>query len=158
LVPLGKKIRFDESVSEKLNSVNVKVKRSHRNGRVVDIDFDNDRSNRYRSGIDYIMGIDGRLKDERGDEVEVINNSGNDYRYNQSDSEIKRSEQDAIQKRIEIEKQKKEESERIIKDLEEKQKAEQKKTTVFKKESNGSKEESSFVSGPSPVSAMAEWF
>ena len=39
LVPAGKKIRFDESVKRKLNSIHVKVKRSERRNRVKGLEI-----------------------------------------------------------------------------------------------------------------------
>ena len=61
-VPIGKKIRFDESVNRKLNAVNVKVKREYRRNRIVSIGFDdNERNFNYRTGIDYVMGANGEL-------------------------------------------------------------------------------------------------
>ncbi|HLF46745.1 MAG TPA: PspC domain-containing protein [Chitinophagaceae bacterium] len=81
-IPVGKKIRFDESVSDKLNPVNIRVKRNSgwRNGRMrVDIDeFD---SFRWMKNTDYIMGVDGELKNADGSPV-----LKNNYRYNDNDS------------------------------------------------------------------------
>jgi len=85
LVPVGKKIRFDESVDNKLNPTNIRVKRSYRRNRIVDIDVDEDYRNRFRSGVDYVMGIDGSLKEVGGNGVI---RSGN-YRYDDSDTNKK---------------------------------------------------------------------
>ena len=85
LVPVGKKIRFDESVDNKLNPTNIRVKRSYRRNRIVDIDVDEDYRNRFRSGVDYVMGIDGSLKEVGGNGVI---RSG-DYRYDDSDTNKK---------------------------------------------------------------------
>lgn len=153
-VPVGKKIRFDESVNNKLNSVNVRVKRSYRRNRVVGVEFDDNRSDRYRSGIDYVMGINGTLKDEQGEDA--VKEPDNNYRYENNDSDNKDSRQDDIQRRIEIEKQKKEESERIIKDLEERKKKSQ--TRIVKKIRIDRNEEKAFVVGPTPASSLIQWF
>jgi hypothetical protein len=81
-VPVGKKIRFDESVNNKLNPTNIRVKRSYRRNRIVDIDVEEDYRSRFRSGVDYVMGIDGSLKEVGGNGVI---RSG-DYRYDDGDS------------------------------------------------------------------------
>ncbi|MGH2553191.1 MAG: hypothetical protein ACRDEB_05705, partial [Chitinophagaceae bacterium] len=83
-VPVGKKIRFDESVNDKLNAVNVKVKRSYRRKRIVDIEINESRTNRYRPGVDYIMGANGELKGPDG--TQVNNPTENNYRYQNIDS------------------------------------------------------------------------
>ena len=83
LVPVGKKIRFDESVNDKLNPANIRVKRSYRRNRIVDIDVEEDYWHRFRSGVDYVMGIDGSLKDVSGNTD--YRRSG-DYRYEENDS------------------------------------------------------------------------
>ncbi len=85
LVPVGKKIRFDESVDNKLNPTNVRVRRSYRRNRVVDIDVEEDYRNRFRSGVDYVIGIDGSLKEVGGNGVI----KPGDYRYDDNDTNIK---------------------------------------------------------------------
>ena len=81
-IPVGKKIRFDESVRNKLNPVNIRVKRDRgwRNGRMR-FDLEEYDSFRWKENTDYIMGVDGELKNVDGSPV--INY---DYRYNDSDS------------------------------------------------------------------------
>ncbi|MCB0774773.1 MAG: PspC domain-containing protein [Chitinophagaceae bacterium] len=84
-VPIGKKIRFDESVNRKLNAVNVKVKREYRRNRIVSIGFDdNERNFNYRTGIDYVMGANGELlSTEPGAPVPPPPPApGEEYRYN----------------------------------------------------------------------------
>ncbi len=103
MVPVGKKIRFDESVNDKLNPANIKVKRNNRRNRVVDIEMENDYWHRFRSGIDYVMGIDGSLKAVSGSVIK-----SNDYRYDENDS-IR------IKKEIEIKKQELKELEELKK-------------------------------------------
>ncbi len=76
----------------------------------MEIEFDERYSFRYRSDVDYVMQNDGTLKDESGNSV-----NANDYRYNESDSSN-------IEKLLQDEKRKQEESERKIKELEKKQK------------------------------------
>ncbi len=169
-IPAGKKIRFDRTVNEKLNPTNFRIKRKGYRRRGVDIEFENDYSQRLRSEVDYTMGEDNLLRDDLGNLPENNNrnnyrrndsnnkNNNNDYRYDdgRKDTSVKTVSPADIQRQIDEEKRKKEESERKIKDLEQKQKAKDSKVVVFKTKSHS--EEGSFVSGPSPVSSMAEWF
>jgi len=95
-VPVGKKIRFDESVTRKLNPVKFKVKRRYYRNRGINIQFDDDDYFDFRTDVDYTMGIDGELKDDSG------RSSGTgDYRYDDNDS-IR------LQKENELKKQNKE--------------------------------------------------
>ena len=113
LVPVGKKIRFDRSVKDKLNPADFRVNRRYRRNRVVDIQFDNYYRFRYRSDVDYVMGIDGYLKDPAG----VTINNGGSYRYNEVNNDSA-----SIQRQIETEKRRREEIDQNIKELEKKQK------------------------------------
>lgn len=156
-IPIGKKIRFDESVNDKLNPVNVRVERSRRRNRVVGFDIDSDyRSHRYRSGVDYIMDINGRLKDENGTEVKDAVVPDSNYRYPGNNTTPSNTPENDIQKRIDIEKRKKEESEKIIRDLEEAKKKSQ--TSIKKTIKKVNTEEKAFASGPLPASSLVQWF
>ncbi|OSZ81333.1 hypothetical protein CAP36_08890 [Chitinophagaceae bacterium IBVUCB2] len=156
-IPIGKKIRFDESVNDKLNPVNVRVERSRRRNRVVGFDIDSDyRSHRYRSGVDYIMDINGRLKDENGTEVKDAVVPDSNYRYPGNNTAPSNNPENDIQKRIDIEKRKKEESEKIIRDLEEAKKKSQ--TSIKKTIKKVNTEEKAFASGPLPASSLVQWF
>jgi hypothetical protein len=70
-IPPGKKIRFDETVLEKLDPADFKFSRSHRyrtvvNGRVrYRYSYDEDHFP-YSTNVDYTMGQDGKLKDPEG--------------------------------------------------------------------------------------------
>jgi len=112
-VPVGKQIRFDKTIKEKLNPSNFRVNRRYRGNRVVDIEFDNRYSFRYRTDVDYVMEIDGTLKDVSGNAV----NRNDTYRYDSVNNDSLN-----IQKQIEEERRKREESDRKIKELEKKQK------------------------------------
>jgi len=148
-VPIGKQIRFDESVNDKLNSLNVRVKRGSRRNRVVDVEID-DRSSRFRSGIDYTMGINGKLKTETGEVIE--SKPDNEYRYPVTDSVDKKNN---IQKLIEEEERKKEESDRKIKEL----KKEIKPEAIVPSENIDIKNvEGAIAGGLSPVSSLVQWF
>jgi len=140
-VPVGKKIRFDESVDDKLNSVNVKVRRSYRRRRIVGVEINDDHSFRYHSGIDYIMGIDRKLRTMDGS---AVTQPDIDYRYKNNDS-------------INLEKsiqQKKQE----LKDLEEKKNEKQQKPIAFRQGSLDERENQSIADSPSPVLSLMSWF
>lgn len=124
-VPKGKKIRFDASVTDKLNIGRVTVNR--RNRRNMGISVDNDYDFSFMTGVDYTMGIDGKLQQDglkQSDATPRRNNTGN-YRYNSADTiaPVTTPEEEA-QQQLEEEKRKiREESERRIKELEDKAKA-----------------------------------
>ena len=83
-VPVGKKIRFDESVTRKLNEINIRIKRQYNNDRVIGIDIEPDEDNFwYRAGVDYTMQEDGSLKSSDGSPV---SRPDDNYRYNKNDS------------------------------------------------------------------------
>jgi phage shock protein PspC (stress-responsive transcriptional regulator) len=117
-VPVGKKIHFDSSVPDKLNPANFKIKRTRRhrttmNGRVI-VDYSyGDNYFRFRTDIDYIMGIDGKLKDPSGNSI----NSSEYYMYYDESNDTLN-----LRQQLEEEKRKREESDKKIKELEKKQK------------------------------------
>ena len=161
-VPIGKKLRFDESVERKLNLLNVKVRRTYRRNRVSGFEIiDEENSYRYHSGIDYVMGADGELKDENGKAVSttVESHTNGDYRYPANDSIEKKERQNDIQQQIEEEKRKKEESDKRIKDLEEEKKKVEvvKPTTRIKKQENKDNGEG-YAGGPSPATSLVQYF
>ena len=139
LVPIGKKIRFDESVNSKLNPTSFKIKRNYRRNGIVGITISDDNiyMNRFRSDVDYIMGIDGNLKDTEG--KNIVND---EYRYQKNDSiELKRS----------IERKKRE-----LEELEEKQK--NLKPTTFKKIRMDDKNDEIASGSPSPIISLLGMF
>ena len=156
-VPAGKKIRFNKSVTDKLNSIHIQVKKGGRRNRITGFEITSEESDfRYSPEVDYVMGIDGELKDPNG--TTVTTQPGNDYRYPATDSAAKSD----IQKQIEEEKRKQEErnkeSERKIKELQDKQTTTPAKPTVLNKKVNNKTEDGAFAGGPSPVSSLVEWF
>lgn len=81
-VPVGKKIRFDQSVKSKLNAATIRS----RNGRRRDIDFvfNDDAYYWWRTNRDYTMQENEQLKDvESGTEIPA---NRNDYRYDRDDN------------------------------------------------------------------------
>lgn len=157
-VPKGKKIRFDASVTDKLNIGRVTVNR--RNRRNMGISVDNDYEFAFFTGVDYTMGIDGKLLQ---DGVKVSesgaprrNNNGN-YRYNSNDTATSVTpavspEEEANQKLEEEKRKIREESERKIKELEDKAKAA--KSVSLLKRKKDAKTEGDIVGIPSPVSSL----
>lgn len=156
-VPAGKKIRFDETI-DKLHSFNITINERNdwrRNGK-QDWDFDDERFG-YKTNVDYTMGADGQLKDQNG--TTVSTSSGNDYRYEKSDSIAK----DEIQRQIEEEKRKQDErnreSERKIKELQDKQKTSVINKDKIKRNLKNNDKSDAVAIGPSPVSSLlVEWF
>jgi phage shock protein PspC (stress-responsive transcriptional regulator) len=143
LVPVGKKIRFDESVNDKLNPTSFKIRRSYRrNG--IDIRIKEDvYMNRFRSNVDYIMGIDGTLRDATGNSI--INN---DYRYdNKKDTN----------NTIEEQRKKVEEEQRKLRQLEEHE-IKKKNTGTGKSESMDNKNSDVATGSPSPVFSLVTMF
>ncbi|HEY6064338.1 MAG TPA: hypothetical protein VIV35_12055, partial [Chitinophagaceae bacterium] len=115
-VPVGKKIKFDESVKEKLNPVNFKIRKRYYRRKLISIEVNDDRYFRYKTGVEYTMGADGILKDGEGMPAAQPNN---DYRYPKNDSLD-------LEKTIEQKKQE-------LKDLEEKKAKQQSKPNVILK-------------------------
>ncbi|MBK6936180.1 MAG: PspC domain-containing protein [Chitinophagaceae bacterium] len=160
-VPVGKKVRFDQSVRRKLNSIHVKVKRSYRRDRVVGIEIDDSNENDfyYQTGVDYVMGIDGYLKDPSGTAVSS-HSDNSEYRYNEGAApQPKPAVNDSIQRLIDEENKKieeaKKESERKIRELQEKAK-QVKPTTRITKEVL--KNNDAVAISPSPASSLVQWF
>jgi phage shock protein PspC (stress-responsive transcriptional regulator)/vacuolar-type H+-ATPase subunit H len=153
-VPKGKKIRFDPSVTEKLNIGRVTVNR--RNRRNAGFSVDNDYEFSFLTGVDYIMGIDGKLQQDGVKQSSVEPRRGNtsNYRYNSKDT-VEPANDPAEDARQQLEEEKKrirEEGERKIKELEEKAKA-GKPVTMLKKKKDA-RMEGDIVGIPSPVSSL----
>ncbi len=108
-IPIGKKLRFDESVDDKLNPTSFKVRRMNRRNRGINYEFDDNDSYRFHSGVDYIMTSTG-LKDPGG---RTLDNSSYRYRSDETDTIN-------VKEQIEEQKRQREESDRRIKELEEK--------------------------------------
>jgi phage shock protein PspC (stress-responsive transcriptional regulator) len=153
MVPIGKKIRFDESVTDKLNPVNFRIRKRYRRSRINNIEFSSDYSFRFNTGVDYIMGIDGQLKDPLGREPGY---EYHNYRYNEDTRDSIN-----LQQELENEKRRKEkidrdreESEKRIRDLEQKQKQ---KISGIKQESMDDSEDGFSSSSSSPVLSITSW-
>lgn len=96
-VPAGKKIWFDESVKYKLNPVSIKIKKNRgwRRGR-IGINIDEYDSFPWETNTDYIMGIDGELKNADGTPA-----TNYTYRYNDNNDSLQ-IEQSIEQKKNEL--------------------------------------------------------
>ncbi len=149
-VPVGKKLRFNKSVTDKLNSINIQVKKGGRRNRITGVEINNDESDfRYRSDVDYIMGINDELKDPNGTTINT--QPDNDYRYQKADSNKTNK-----PGKIETREEKKIRLEEELKKMNEEEK--QKKPIVLKTKKNTKSDSGSFAGGPSPVSSLVEWF
>jgi phage shock protein PspC (stress-responsive transcriptional regulator) len=147
LVPVGKQISFDESVQKKLNAINIRVKRSYRRDRITGIEIDNDeRAFRFRTGIDYTMGLDGELKASDGSDDKKP--ARDEYRY---DDKSKTTDSLELEKSIEQKK-------RELQELEEKKKKQEVKSTTSIIKGGKNKQDGSYASGPNPASSLVEWF
>jgi phage shock protein PspC (stress-responsive transcriptional regulator) len=143
LVPVGKKLRFDKSIKEKLNPANFRVRRTYRRRGGIDIQFNDDYSFRFRSDVDYIMGIDGNLRDVAG--KPVVND---DYRYdNKSDTN----------NTLEEQRKKVEEEQRRLKQMEERE-IKKKNSNTGKSESMDNKENDAMASSPSAIFSLVKMF
>ena len=106
-VPVGKKIRFDESFTRKLEVVKIRV----RERRGFDIDVDNWFS--YSTDVDYIMTENGLENPARPESKSNSTNQSDGYRYDNKQS-LKDS-IDAREKRLEDERRKLDEDKKRLK-------------------------------------------
>jgi phage shock protein PspC (stress-responsive transcriptional regulator) len=152
-VPVGKKIRFDESVIHTLHPV--EVRSNDRRGRLR-------RNNRgiewndwfaYKVGIDYVMGENGSLIDPNKPAVKAESSSSaqpGDYRYEDS--------KPATTNSLEEQRRKVEEEQKKLKDLEEKAKKDSiSGSSKNKKETMDDKEDTGGVPG-SPIFSLIQVF
>jgi phage shock protein PspC (stress-responsive transcriptional regulator) len=154
-VPVGKKIRFDQSIKEKLSQVNFKVTKRYKNGKIIDINIDEDNFNNgleYATGVDYIMGTDRKL---HGPDGQTLNETPADYRYDQKDSVSIQKQLDDARKK---EKQDSIENKKRIKELEEKQRTSQSKPTTLNFKKINSEQERGYSFGLSPISSLTQLF
>jgi phage shock protein PspC (stress-responsive transcriptional regulator) len=136
-VPVGKKIRFDQSINDKFNPINVRVSEKWINGRRVYRNratvYDYENHFDYRANEDYIMNKEGRLDpvnklvndDNKTIEEEQAENDADETatkeklrkEEEQRKKEEKRLEKEDYDRKIEEEKRKKEEADRNIEEL-----------------------------------------
>jgi phage shock protein PspC (stress-responsive transcriptional regulator) len=147
LVPVGKKIRFDETIKEKLNPVNFKIRKRYRNRRIVNIEINDDRYFRFNAGVDYTMSETGTLVDPKGESV--LRQPDNNYRYQNSDTA--KTEKPVKPDSLEIRKKQLEEE---LRKINEKQK--QGMPGAFIKENSRLNEKNTFSGDPSPVFSLVQ--
>ena len=159
-VPVGKKIRFDETVN-KIHNFNIRIgddQNRNDSRRDNDWDFDGHYYFDYRVNMDYTMNEGGQLTDADGVAVpnDNYNNSNNGYRYRQDSLQQQRD----LEVELENERRKKEESERRIRELEKRQNEKQSTstTTILNLPVKTKKTDGMVAKGPSPVSTITEWF
>lgn len=148
-VPVGKKIRFDESVAEKLSQVNFKIKRRLHKNVGIEIEDEHEWRNRfeYETDVDYIMGEDKQLHRPDGKAVDEIKIK----RYDDSNDSIEN------QKEIEELRNRQKQDSMKIKKLEEKQKLLQNNSGTFIN-NKVNETETAYSISPSPVSSATILF
>jgi phage shock protein PspC (stress-responsive transcriptional regulator) len=89
-VPVGKMIRFDESVMQNLRPRNVRLKenvRRFRSRNTYDIDWDFQGNFNWNPGVDYVMNADGELLDTS---LPVERNEKGVYEYRRKNDTLKK--------------------------------------------------------------------
>ncbi len=119
-VPVGKMIRFDESITQKLFPVNVRVRHNRSYNRNWENDWDRgwDEDHYFfdwKTGTDYIMTAEGQLEEFGKPKTEQDQESDNT-----SDYEYKKRTNDSIQTLIDQQKIKAEEEQRKLEELQRK--------------------------------------
>lgn len=135
-VPVGKKIRFDESI-HRLHAFDIEVNERGSWRERRKLDFDSDHDFVYRTNVDYTMTADGLLRDTTG---AAATQPVRDYRYIDSDS-------------LELERIK-----NRAKDLEEKIKAKKNQPQSRIRNEKIQRSRETTGSGPNPGVGLTEWF
>jgi len=149
-VPVGKKIRFDETVDE-LHPYNIRMYEKRRwNRNDWDVDWDWDNYFEYETNVDYIMKSDGELKNMN--RVEEKKDSG-DYRY--EDKEQLRQEIKDREQKLEEERKKLQEDKKRLNDTTKPKTTAQESIDENDDEANADQSVSSIGS---PVFALANMF
>ncbi|OLY91010.1 phage shock protein C (PspC) family protein [Cnuella takakiae] len=122
-VPVGKKLRFDESITDKLEPMNVRVRVNDRRNRDNwDMDWDEDENFDWETGVDYVMGTDGELAKLLPDGTLDRNNTNSGvYEYKDGDAvkdSIRQSTEQEVRQRIEEKERQLEEERRRLEQLE----------------------------------------
>jgi len=120
-VPVGKKLRFDESITDKLNPVEVRMRDRRSRLRRARIDIDYSDWFEYRTNVDYLMTEKGTLVDPNKPTSTTTTTSTSDktgdYRYddNQSKETIQQKEERLKQEMKQLEEDKKKQKQDSIK-------------------------------------------
>ncbi|MDQ3844358.1 MAG: PspC domain-containing protein [Bacteroidota bacterium] len=122
-VPVGKKVRFDRSVEDKLHPVNVRIRENRRwSNRDWDIDWDEDWYFDWKSGVDYVMSPNGELVDVNKPVMNTTEDGVYEYHGgtdNASDS-INNRRRDSLNRQLQEQRRKAEEENRKLQELEQK--------------------------------------
>lgn len=149
LIPEGKKIIFDESISEKLRPFTIRVNQRRGWSRNQwEIDFENYDYFEWDTNVEYIMNSDGSLT--RTDRPASLKNSNqSDYRYKKNVDEI-RKDIEELKRKLEEEKRKLEEAEQKLNEIQQ--------PTVNRRESIDDVKEDFGVPIISPVFSLVKYF
>jgi phage shock protein PspC (stress-responsive transcriptional regulator) len=148
-VPVGKKLRFDESVTEKLNPVEVRMRdrRSQLHRARIDIDYSDWFE--YRANVDYIMTENGTLLDPNKPKETPSAPKNGDYRYEDS--------KPATTNSVEEQRKKVQEEQQKLKDMEEKNKKQKDSISGNGKKESLDDDEDDGVAG-SPIFSLVQVF
>jgi phage shock protein PspC (stress-responsive transcriptional regulator) len=152
-VPVGKKLRFDESIMDKLNPVEVRMRDRRSRLRRARIDFDYNDWFEYRTNVDYVMTDKGTLVDPNKPDQTIpsTKTQTGDYRYEDAQPSTINS--------LEEQRRKVQEEQQKLKDMEE-EKNKKKKDSISgnsKKESLDDEDDNEDVAG-SPIFSLVQIF
>ncbi|HEX6847636.1 MAG TPA: PspC domain-containing protein [Chitinophagaceae bacterium] len=151
-VPVGKKLRFDESITDKLNPVEVRMRDRRSRLRRARIDIDYNDWFEYRTNVDYVMTEKGTLVDPNRPTQTTSTSPGatGDYRYEDAQPSTTNS--------IEEQRRKVQEEQQKLKELEEKNKKQKDSISgTGKKESLDDDDHNEDVAG-SPIFSLVQIF
>lgn len=151
-VPVGKKLRFDESITDKLNPVEVKMRDRRNRLRRARFEIDYNDWFEYRTNVDYVMKEDGTLVDPNRPTTTTTHPSTQtgDYRYDDTQP-VTQDSLDAQQRRADDEQRK-------LKEM--KDKLNKKKDSISgnsKKENMDDKDDQEGIAG-SPIFSLVQVF
>jgi phage shock protein PspC (stress-responsive transcriptional regulator) len=152
-VPVGKKLRFDESIMDKLNPVEVRMRDRRSRLRRARIDIDYSDWFEYRTNVDYVMTEKGTLVDPKkpAETTSTPKSQAGDYRYEDAQPSTINS--------LEEQRRKVQEEQQKLKDMEE-EKNKKKKDSISgnsKKESLDDEDDDDDVAG-SPIFSLVQIF
>ena len=152
-VPVGKKLRFDESITDKLNPVEVRMRDRRSRLRRARIDIDYNDWFEYRTNVDYVMTDKGTLVDPNRptDTTSSSKNRTGDYRYEDAQPSTTNS--------LEEQRRKVQEEQQKLKDMEQEKNKKQKDSISGngKKESLDDEDGDDDVAG-SPIFSLVQIF
>lgn len=149
-VPVGKMIRFDESVTKlEMSDIRIEQRGRWRNGR-WDVDWDNDRYYDWDPGIDYVMTAEGNLVNALGGAATTpaITDTAYQYRRDTVDTQ-----QQQIDRQIEEQRRRVEEEEERLRQLQQQQ--QNRSTTSLRTKAQNTRMKQTLVAQlPSPVFSL----